>query len=316
MAYPSKGILDHVWGVSREQDLVWAEVAGMDPERADRKLLMLWRGFFDESEKDGWFVLAGYLAKVPDWAAFAADWAPLARHYGRVDDRGRWHIHMSELANRADAAEYLPLLKDTIFQHVLAGVALAFKPSALRRALDRVVGIEKGEAVTLSGDVVENHYLFAFQVFMDHLRKDIMEAAEPLDQIDLSTDTADFFFDERHEKKVIYEAWEEFLGRRQPDPKLLLGSSPRFLDDKEFLPLQAADFFAYWFRRAIVAAEQRGDGQIRDVFPFPSHSSKPVIHRMETLSEDSIVEAFLTTNTGERNIKWYDREGIVTLPRS
>ncbi len=47
------GILDHVCGLSSEQDRVWAQVAGMHPDHAGERLLMVWQAFIDESEKDG-----------------------------------------------------------------------------------------------------------------------------------------------------------------------------------------------------------------------------------------------------------------------
>ena len=70
-------ILDHRWGHSREKDRVWAQVSGIEPERAGGKPLMVWQAFLDESEKDGLFVVAGYVATASAWSVFAGKWAEL-----------------------------------------------------------------------------------------------------------------------------------------------------------------------------------------------------------------------------------------------
>jgi hypothetical protein len=57
----------------------------------------------------------------------------------------------------------------------------------------------------------------------------------------------DFIFDTRSEGKFILKAWEDFLEKR-PESREFYGQHPRFEDDIEFKPLQAADFWPWWVR--------------------------------------------------------------------
>jgi hypothetical protein len=66
----------------------------------------------------------------------------------------------------------------------------------------------------------------------------------------------DFIFDERvKEKKKIRDAWDAYKENADPDIKPYIGSDPRFENDIEFLPLQAADLNAWWIRK--MATEKR-----------------------------------------------------------
>jgi hypothetical protein len=70
-----------------------------------------------------------------------------------------------------------------------------------------------------------------------------------LDQFIPSGTKVNFIFDEQSEKRKILSAWEEYISRREEEVRRLYGERPRFEDDTEFLPLQAADFWAWWIRR-------------------------------------------------------------------
>jgi hypothetical protein len=59
----------------------------------------------------------------------------------------------------------------------------------------------------------------------------------------------DFYFDTRSEKSAITKGWEAFVSRRPDAFRQFCGATPRFEDDKDFLPLQAADFWAWWIRK-------------------------------------------------------------------
>jgi hypothetical protein len=59
-------------------------------------------------------------------------------------------------------------------------------------------------------------------------------------------DKVDFIFDDRvMEKKKIRDAWDSFKENAAAEARPYIGSDPRFEDDKEFLPLQAADLIAW-----------------------------------------------------------------------
>jgi len=88
-----------------------------------------------------------------------------------------------------------------------------------------------------------NPYYLAFRLLLDHFHihpvpMENIPAGEPVD----------FIFDERTEKKFILAAWDEIVERLSDEVKHPLGSTPRFENDQKFLPLQAADLWAWWVR--------------------------------------------------------------------
>ena len=306
-------ILDHEWGRCHEEDIVWAEVSALSPERADRSLLMIWQGFFDESEKDGWFVLSGYLSTAAKWAHFTAEWAKLAKRFGRFDAKGRHYFHMVEQANRADAAEYLPALRSLINETVLVGLVLAVRPQDFRNAIKRIVVVKDGiPAQRVGGSLASNYYMFAFDMFLGNFSASILKGDAPLDQIDLDNDHIQFYFDERIEANTIYSAWEQF--KKTHGPHNVLKSVPRFVDDKDFLPLQAADFLAYWFRRLITSAPEPLKVKRPDLFPFRHKKDGEAPYLWLVCDEEQLVNRWVGARS--EGIRFFDRRSMVsTQPR-
>jgi hypothetical protein len=62
------------------------------------------------------------------------------------------------------------------------------------------------------------------------------------------------FGDQTPEKDKIVQAWDLLKRNGSPDTQELIGG-PSFLDDRQVLPLQAADFIAWWVRK--LAMESR-----------------------------------------------------------
>jgi hypothetical protein len=89
-----------------------------------------------------------------------------------------------------------------------------------------------------------NPYFYCFRVLIDNicLNRDKVPTI-PIDE------KVDFYFDERTEKKIIWSAWDETVEKAEEWQRKFFGSAPRFEDDSEFLPLQAADYWAWWVRK-------------------------------------------------------------------
>jgi hypothetical protein len=60
-------------------------------------------------------------------------------------------------------------------------------------------------------------------------------------------------------KDKIGRAWDALKANASADTRDLIGGVPYFLDDKKFLPIQAADLIAWWVRK--LAVENRGGGE-------------------------------------------------------
>lgn len=235
-------LLNHIWGVSPSQDRVWAQVTGLAPSRADRRLLMVWQSFIDDSYKlDGYFVLAGYVATAERWAAFAKDWEALLPRHGALANNGKYHFKMSEMALSPERMERVAPFYRVIEEHAQLCVSVSMKISDLHAAKARIFT----PGISLDWGFVNNYYMFVFRLLLDifHHRKNAFEEIIPV------SEKVDFIFDKQAERKQILAAWDEFSEPMPQEVKNRLGADPRFEDDQEFLPLQAADLWAWWIRK-------------------------------------------------------------------
>jgi hypothetical protein len=120
------GILDHVWGVSKAQDRVWAQVSGLRPSCAHRRLLVALQAFIDDStDEGGTFVLAGHIASAEVWSNFAKEWEEMLPFGIRGKD-GKFYFKMNEMAAVAERMErvgaFIESSKITILRPFLANL--------------------------------------------------------------------------------------------------------------------------------------------------------------------------------------------------
>lgn len=239
----SSALLRHVWGESPAADRVWAQVAGLRPQLADGRLLMVLQAYIDDSQKDGWFVLAGHIATTEAWAAFSRDWENLLPTHGTmVPSPGTgYHFKMSEMAMIDERMSRVPAFYRLIEEHVAVSLSCAYRIVDLERAKQRIY---------IPNAIIDfhhynNHYMFAFKMLMDmfHTYREIIERFIPVG------DKIDFYFDEQAEKKIIVPMWDDYIRNRPAHVVGRYGATPRFEDDREFLPLQAADLWAWWVRK-------------------------------------------------------------------
>lgn len=123
-----------------------------------------------------------------------------------------------------------------IERHVTAGISLIIPYVEYRR-------------VFAGKRYASNPYHFAFSEIIAHL-------AQHQHRLGL-TEPVDFIFDRGNDDR-IQRAWNKFFASAPPEVTKLLGKRPEFGDDETMLPLQAADFLAWWRRRNF-AARHGGD---------------------------------------------------------
>ena len=242
-------LLNHKWGVSPAQDRVWTQVTGAAPGRAVRRLLMVlnFQAFIDESVSNvtGEFVLAGHIATAENWARFTKDWEPLLQ-YGTRDKHGNLHFKMSEMAQNKERMAGVPLFAKVIDEHVYNSISCRMNLEDFVGAQQRFKSFATAMRWTPNWGIWKNPYYFCFRGLMDAFHRDRAKFHPhiPLDE------KVDFIFDDRSEKRPIYDAWDEILARMDSDVRARYGATPRFENDqdREFLPLQAADFWAWWVR--------------------------------------------------------------------
>jgi hypothetical protein len=80
-------------------------------------------------------------------------------------------------------------------------------------------------------------------------------------------------FDHRGEEAQIVAAWAAIRDQLPDDISRLYGPTPAFRDDAKVLPLQAADFWAWWVRHASLSAPD--PLRVKRSFPWDHDRSKP-----------------------------------------
>jgi hypothetical protein len=238
------GILDHKWGVSSAQDRVWAQVSGLSPHAAGRRLFVVLQAFVDDSyTQNGTFVLAGYIASAEAWVNFSKDWEQLLPLTNRGPS-GKWRFKMREMARRM--RDVIPFHR-VIEQHALIAISCKINLIDLARAKSSILA----ENVSIDWGFMDNPFWLSIQCLMDMFHKARAAHSDhpvfgnllPLDQ------KVDFYFDDHTKKRAILGAWDDYLLNRGDDVRGLYGVTPRFENDEEFMPLQAADFWAWLVRK-------------------------------------------------------------------
>lgn len=190
------------------------------------------------------FVLAGHIASAESWAKFSLEWERLLPRFGALGPKG-YRFKMSEInaLRNGDFRDVAPFFR-ALENHVLLSLSVSFKVSDLRRAQARIMLPGYTPDAKFWG-WVDNPYMLAFKFLMDgfHVRYPDIERI-----IGKSLEPVDFIFDEQTEKSLLLPAWDRYVQSRPPAMRERFGKTPRFENDDDFLPLQGADFWAWWVR--------------------------------------------------------------------
>jgi Protein of unknown function (DUF3800) len=188
--------------------------------------------FLDESfEKDPpVFVLAGYLASVEQWEELTKEWDTALTSWAlpafKMKDALReWSVGMQK--------ERLGYLHALIHERVSCALWVEVDSRALK-------GIMTGPFKRFA-----NPYFFCvFELVKLVIRSEF-----------LKDEKVRFIFDKGQDEKAIRGAWEEFVdGASSDETKSRFEGDPIFEKDEELIPLQTADFLAYWRRQRGVEA--------------------------------------------------------------
>jgi Protein of unknown function (DUF3800) len=240
-------LLAHRWGLNTAQDRIWAHVTGLAPRFAVRRLLMVlqFQAFMDESVSKEEFVLAGYIAPAEIWAKFSKDWDELLPLAVQTRD-GHFHFKMSEMAARGSMDRVRAFYNIIDKYDELIPVSFRMNLVEFKNAQERMVEFARVMNWELDYQAWTNPYFFSFRTFLNQFHTN----AGPVSEAIPSGETVDFIFDDRTEKRFILSAWDEIVEKlaHYSEIQLPFGSSPRFEDDQKFLPLQAADLWAWWVR--------------------------------------------------------------------
>ena len=208
------------------------------------RLLAVFQAFIDESRNDdlGTFVMAGHVATAEAWINFAKEWDILLPSAGTRASNGNFHFHMAEMASNPERMMRVPAFYFLIEKYALLSISCSFNINDLERAKAR---IEIPDAVWDWGFLNEP-YIFAWWAILDafHEHRTSLTSLIPI------TEKVDFCFDEQKaNKQSILTIWDSFLKDKPEVVRGRFGTMPRFENDQDFLPLQAADLWAWWVRK-------------------------------------------------------------------
>lgn len=245
---------------------------------------MVFQAYIDDSySAGGVFVLAGYIGTAEVWAKFSKEWEETLPYGVRSKD-GRFHFKMSEMASNPERMGRVGAFYKVIERYDLTSIACIINIAELRRAPKRLWSPDR----ILDWGAFSDPFFFTLRALIDcvHDHRDKFPSLPPSEKID-------FIFDEQSQKSIVLSVWSQFVASRRDHVRSLFGATPRFEDDKDFLPLQAADLWAWSVR------EWRGrgspgsvddDGVINMLVPrlVPSKTSQRAI--LISYDEEQIVE--------------------------
>lgn len=289
-------LLNHVWGKSPAQDRVWAQVTGLAPNVAVRRLLMAvsFQCFIDDSRSKDEFVLAGHIATPEMWAQFSKAWDELLP-FGTRAKNGKLHFKMSEMAMNPERMARVPAFYKVLEDHVLLSMSARMNLEDYERALERAEATTHGLAssnprvkLIVSPGAPSKPFRILYRGLMDTFHKNRGTFADrlPLDQ------KVDFIFDNQSEKTAVINEWNDYIGARDDEIRGLYGAAPRFEDDQEFLPLQAADLWAWWVREWYEEDAYVVPDKLRD-FDFGKWRGKKRPQIVMSATEDQIVDGLV-----------------------
>lgn len=196
----------------------------------------IWQAFIDDSGNKSHspvLVLGGFVAPYKVWEKFTLEWQRMLDMPCRIE-----YFKMSEAAAFSDQFYGWSEARRDERVAIAYGVIEDF----VSLQLSCIVHLEPYERlIKKMPEAAGNPYYLAFAALISGI-------AHHQERLGVS-EKIDFIFDDQvMEKKQIRDAWDDFKGFVDPSVRKLIGSDPRFEDDKDFLPIQAGDLLAWWVR--------------------------------------------------------------------
>jgi hypothetical protein len=288
-------ILAHKWGVCAGEDRIWAEVSGRAPsEQPWRRWFVVVQAYFDDSYTEGGVhVLAGYMARAEDWAAFSREWEELLPkcYSGR---NGKPRFKMSEMTRRMDE---VAVFYNTIRAHASYAFTVMMREEDLERAKGRIWS-DNAEILWSPHDDIANLMVrFFVSKFFD-----IVLGDHHNNSWIGHDDKVDIYLDNNIAEDWALDEWDKIVNQLPEYFREHVGERPRFVDDEQYLPIQAADLLAWWMREGY---ENNNLNIIRERFGTPELNNNPLRGVNLTFDEDQITSNLIAgfrTNNNLANI--------------
>jgi hypothetical protein len=229
---------------------VWALVSGLPTRKRQKRQLLMLQAYFDDSRLEpsnltfGAYVVSGYLADATKWAAFSDAWQRVLDiasprglpklNYLKTTQAFRNRDRASQFYDWTDAErnERLLLFAKTVNQYALISVQTIIPVEIYKRVLGPITK--------------QSAYWLAFHSLIAELAEFLI--ARNID------DKVEIYFDRQGDESEdrIRESYREVAKQVPAASAAKIAGTPDFRDDKDVLPLQAADLIAWHVRRNIM----------------------------------------------------------------
>jgi hypothetical protein len=238
--------------VSRLESQSWLPLqfeflSGIPQPMRQRRLLLTIQAYIDDSGvigTDPIFVLAGFMARAEQWAAFSDAWKSYLDEPPSLQ-----YLKMNEAAKlKGEFRGWTDEQRDRKLRG-LVEIIKRFPPSKAIYALIDLIAWEEIMAPGLAKPMA-NPYYMGFHVVLSGVCHEVVDSGQS-DEIELIFDKQVIF---GPRIALWYPVVKDSIATAQPEELNRIANalppSPMFRDDRKFVPLQAADILAWLIRTA------------------------------------------------------------------
>lgn len=296
----------HPWGLNPHVDIILESYVGLRPDLYDGQQIMTLQCYIDDSGSEPlskYFVLAGYVSKVGAWAKFSEEWSERLKQSGlayfKMSEAMGWTKEFSK-ENGWDAKSIeneVNCLSKIIADNCKSTISCRIETSLFQKL------VLPTPTVIIRNNTNQNPYYFLYMRLISSYwaRCEKMGIKE----------RCDFIFDKQHgyEKRAAELYCSLLDDNKREFPKShrsYIGSKPRWEDDKEYLPIQAADMVA-WLLRRYKNYKNTGKVSQQALKNLLSIEHNPVMHPEEILrmSTESLKGDIRRMKQENPFMKWY-----------
>jgi hypothetical protein len=236
------------------------------------------------------FVLAGWIARPEAWAEFSTKWEETLHKHPRIEyfkmadakTFKKQFDEWDESVRNKKVADLFAVIED----HVMYGVNVVV-PRDLYLAYANNIAHTK----------IGNPYFLATYYLMVRLAE--------VQNIDGIVEPIDFIFDRQDDSEIyVRDAWDFIKEFSSGGIRRRLGKRPQFEDDRDFMPLQAADLHAWWLRRAYLS-----QADVSKELPFMWVPRKELKSIGMVISDENLRDFFSIIDLAMRSALTFTYEG-------
>jgi hypothetical protein len=219
------------------------------PEEGRYRFLMTLQSYIDDSGQGHGpvYVLAGFVISVESGLELSTQWrsildnGPRPLEYFKTFEAMNLRMQFIDWTE-PERDECIDKLVSIILQRVLFRIRVTIPSKHFKSVIMR----------QLARDLNTPYFLAVYGIIGEMWR---YEAEHGMHE------SVDFIFDEENKKhkKLVRKGWEKAKEFMPFEQGRLLGEEPVWRDDKRFLPLQAADLYAWHARQAAALLRRRGE---------------------------------------------------------